>query len=63
MRALIIAGLIIVVLIVIGAVYFQSSDGKVTITIDTDKMKQATEKVVESGKELLNKAEQSLKRE
>lgn len=60
MRFILVLVAIVAVLFAMGIIYFQSSGGKTTITIDTDKLQEKTHEAVESGKELLHKAEDAI---
>lgn len=47
--------LIVVVLIAIGALTFQTGDGDATIRIDTDPIRESTERAVDEGRELIER--------
>lgn len=56
MKGIIILGLIVALLVALGFVMIQNEDGKTTITIDTQKMRETGAEVVEKGKEILHEA-------
>ncbi|MFO0945005.1 MAG: hypothetical protein U1D30_03525 [Planctomycetota bacterium] len=60
MRLILVLVAVVAVLFAMGIIYFQSSDGKTTITVDTDKLKEKTHQAVESGKELIHQAEEAI---
>ncbi|SMP59175.1 hypothetical protein SAMN06265222_106178 [Neorhodopirellula lusitana] len=57
MRALIIAGVIIVVLVLVGWLRFSSPEGDPTIRVDTDRVKQDTSNIVEKAKDAASEVE------
>ncbi|WP_404305396.1 hypothetical protein [Neorhodopirellula lusitana] len=57
MRTLIIAGVIIVVLVLVGWLRFSSPEGDPTIRVDTDRVKQDTSNIVEKAKDAASEVE------
>jgi cell division protein FtsL len=56
MRILLVVLIIFIILIATGIIYIRQSQDRVTITIDTNKVQQKTEEVIETGKEIGSKA-------
>jgi hypothetical protein len=52
MRALLLIAVLGFILLAVGVVHYRSSQNDVTITIDKQKAREATEHVIEKGKEL-----------
>lgn len=56
MRRILIAALVLVAMTYAGWITFAKTPGSASVTIDTDKAKSDTHKVVERGRELLDSA-------
>jgi preprotein translocase subunit SecG len=63
MRLVLVIIVIVLILALFGFVQFQSGSGKAGITVDTEKLENAANEAVESGKELIHDASDSIKRE
>ncbi len=61
MRAVIIIALIVLVLVAIGWISFNRSPDSANIQIETQKMKEDTQKAVNEGKEFFHRAEERTK--
>lgn len=63
MRVVLVIVIIVLVLALFGFIQFQSGSGKAGVTVDTEKLEDAANDAVESGKELIHDASESLDRE
>jgi hypothetical protein len=63
MRVVLVLVVIVLVFALFGFIQFRSDSGKATVTLDTQKVEEATNEAVESGRELIHKASDSLRRE
>jgi uncharacterized protein YxeA len=56
MRVLLVILIIVLILVATGIIYIRQSQDRVTITIDTSKVQQKAEEVIETGKEVGSEA-------
>jgi Flp pilus assembly protein TadB len=60
MRMLFLLAAIFVGLVAVGVIHFQKNGDNVNISIDENKLRQTTAKVVREGEQIVNSAEQSI---
>ncbi|MEQ9409331.1 MAG: hypothetical protein RIK87_16465 [Fuerstiella sp.] len=60
MRAILISGVLIAVMVFLGWLTFASGDGSASVTLDTDEVKKDTAAAVEKSKELVEEGKQLL---
>lgn len=60
MRALIAIAIVVLILALVGWISFSFSDGRSSINLETEEIKQDTQKALESGSDLLKKVETEL---
>jgi hypothetical protein len=56
MRAIIFLAVVVLIMVLVGWISFSSQPGRSTINVETQKIEQDTEKIVESGKNLVREA-------
>ena len=56
MRAIIFLAVVVLIMVLVGWISFSSQPGRSTINVETQKIEQDTEKIVESGKNLIREA-------
>ncbi len=60
MRMLFLLAAIFVALVAVGVIHFQKSGDNINVSIDENKLRQETAKVVREGEQIVNDAEKSL---
>jgi hypothetical protein len=56
MRAIIFVAVVVLIMVLVGWITFSSQPGRSTINVETQKIEQDTEQMVESGKNLVREA-------
>jgi Tfp pilus assembly protein PilV len=63
MRAILIIAIVVLAMIALGWLSFHGGSDRATMTIETQKMEQDTERAVEKGREAIRDAKQELRDE
>ena len=63
MRMLFLLAAIVVALVAVGVIHLQKSGDNINVSIDENKLRQTTAKVVREGEQIVNEAEQSLQQD
>lgn len=56
MRAIIFLAVVVLIMVLVGWISFSSQPGRSTINVETQKIESDTERIVESGKNLVREA-------
>jgi hypothetical protein len=58
MRALIIAVLVVLVLVLVGWISFQYSGSRASVTLETERIEEDTERIIDEGREAVDDVRQ-----
>ncbi len=63
MKMLFLLAAIVVGLVAVGVIHFQKNGDNINVSIDENKLRQTTAKVIREGEQIVNQAEQSIQQD